>query len=182
MGRFVSLGNFARVRAAFRLGAERLKRLENETNPEYLKTGFEAFFKVALANRRGKLTSGDTLNNNENNDVLDTTNNNNNKNKKHPVSHSHSVADDLVAYSQVKQQDHNKIDNDNIEDAKLDYFWTKKKLLTRTASAAYSGEDGIRHHDHRQHYQSRQPGKSSLTLLRQKQKLLQSNRLPLYRH
>ena len=57
LGRSVSLGNFARVRAAFRLGAERLKRLEMESEPEYITRGFEYFFKVALANRGGKLAS-----------------------------------------------------------------------------------------------------------------------------
>jgi DNA polymerase sigma len=57
LGRSVSLGNFARVRAAFRLGAERLKRLEMESEPENITRGFEYFFKVALANRGGKLAS-----------------------------------------------------------------------------------------------------------------------------
>ena len=37
LGRSVSLGNFARIRAAFRLGAERLKRLEMESTLKMLR-------------------------------------------------------------------------------------------------------------------------------------------------
>ena len=108
LGRSVSLGNFARIRAAFRLGAERLKRLEMESDPENVTKGFEYFFKVALANRGGKLAScvGE-----ENEKFIigpSTPTTNAPTNTLHvkkpsslgsssPFLHSHSVADDLVA-------------------------------------------------------------------------------------
>jgi len=112
LGRSVSLGNFARVRAAFRLGAERLKRLEMEAEPENIRRGFEHFFKVALANRGGKLAScvGDDEEDDKNDEkfknvrlpVTPQTTNKTLHNRKPSLGssspfHSHSVADDLVA-------------------------------------------------------------------------------------
>ena len=114
LGRSVSLGNFARIRAAFRLGAERLKRLEMESDPENLTKGFEYFFKVALANRGGKLAScvGE-----ENEKFIigpSTPTTNAPTNTSHvkktsslgsssPFRHSHSVADDLVALKSPRE-------------------------------------------------------------------------------
>jgi predicted nucleotidyltransferase len=130
LGRSVSLGNFARIRAAFRLGAERLKRLEFETLPENINRGFEYFFKVALANRGGKLASfvGDDNDQMSAQKMIITTGvtspqtltptkqrHSRNSSLVGSLSqfHSHSVADDLCLLNRTPQKKDNTDVGDN---------------------------------------------------------------------
>jgi hypothetical protein len=121
LGRSVSLGNFARVRAAFRLGAERLKRLEMESEPENITRGFEYFFKVALANRGGKLAScvGDD-DEKFTGPPASTPQVTNALHKRKPSIgssspfHSHSVADDLAALKSPCKSKESPIRNEKI--------------------------------------------------------------------
>ena len=156
LGRSVSLGNFARVRAAFRLGAERLKRLEMEAEPENIRRGFEYFFKVALANRGGKLAScvGDEEEDDKNDEkfknvrlpVTPQTTNKTLHNRKPSLGssspfHSHSVADDLVALKSPCKPNESKISKDKISKEEDDE--EKIRLMLDEEEKDAHGERGL---------------------------------------
>jgi len=156
LGRSVSLGNFARVRAAFRLGAERLKRLEMEAEPENIRRGFEYFFKVALANRGGKLAScvGDDEEDDKNDEkfknvrlpVTPQTTNKTLHNRKPSLGssspfHSHSVADDLVALKSPCKPNESPISKEKISKEEDDE--EKIRLMLDEEEKDAHGERGL---------------------------------------